>query len=131
MNDWAATKEDIDGVDDVATLIEWYDFADDTAVQVQSLIEARNLADVSDDDWFFRSSDKIAHCKVAMRRIEKRLFRLGFDGRLEPEHISVGEMKETRRSINDLRTRMNFIEKHMGVERAGIRGVSSVSGDAK
>lgn len=110
-DEMAATKAQIDGTDDIATLIDWYDYADDMAESVKANIEARDLADVSDDSWFYRASDKFAYCKVAMNRIEKRLFRLGFDGRLGVDLASAADMKEMRRDIYGLRVRVSGLER--------------------
>ena len=87
MNDreMTATKTQIDTATDTDTLIGWYDHAEDMATNILATIEARDLADLNEDEWFYRASDKYAHCKVAMKRVLRRLDRIGFDGVCGPD----------------------------------------------
>lgn len=89
MNDreHTATREQIEACTDIATLVRWFDDADDMAVNIAATITAREASDISDDEWFFRSSDKYAFCRQAMHRIQKRLYRLGYEGRLVPSEM--------------------------------------------
>jgi len=115
MKDDAFTKEEIDGNAEIASLIDWWDEMDDQAKRVRAAVDIRALGNVSEDEWFFRASDRYSYCETAKSRIEKKLFRLGFDGRLEPEHVSISEIKEFRRYIHDIKTRINVVEKQLGI----------------
>jgi len=112
MNDreMTATKAQIDTATDTTTLIGWYDHAEDMAENIMATIKARDAADIADDEWFYRASDKYAHCKVAMKRVLKRLHRLSYEGRVELEGVARADMREFARQMHALRTRMNAID---------------------
>lgn len=112
MNDreMTATKAQIDTATDTGQLIAWYDHAEDMATNILATIEARDLADLNEDEWFYRASDKYAHCKVAMKRVLKRLHRLGYEGRVELEGVARADMRDFARQMHALRTRMNALD---------------------
>jgi len=109
--EYTATAEEIANTTDAKQLIEWYDHADDMATNLEATIIARNASDVPDDDaWFFRASDKYAHCKTAMKRCLRQLHRIGYEGRVSVESVAVEEMKGMKWAINALQARVNKID---------------------
>lgn len=109
--EYTATAEEIASSTDAKQLIEWYDHADDMATNLEATILARNASDVPDDDaWFFRASDKYAHCRTAMKRCLRQLHRIGYEGRVEVTSVAVEEMKGMKRAINALQNRVNRLD---------------------
>lgn len=57
----------------VSQLKEWYVGLDEKAMRMREFLEAHKISGVQTATWMIRATDALAHTKVAMRFIERRL----------------------------------------------------------
>jgi hypothetical protein len=74
------TKEHIEAETNIATLLRWSEALDATVGDISSQIEAHVLSGVDDDDWLIPARDALGFCKMGLRRVGKRLEKLGHGG---------------------------------------------------
>lgn len=72
-------KYEIFACESEKTLNEWHRLLFDLFDEIQSKIEAYQLAGTATDDWVRRASGKVAFAKMAIRWTERRMAELGFD----------------------------------------------------
>ncbi len=108
------TRDEIDNETDEETLAEWY--RDHTELQecIFEFVRTRRegMADLCDPNWLRKSSDKVAHLRIATRRIERRMIALGYR---PPYHPTDPRVKEISR-LGDQNRRLKALLRSNNIE---------------
>lgn len=106
-------KEEVFECSDEGTLNEWHRALYDLFDEIQSHIEAYQLAGTAQHEWVTRAAGKVAFCKMGIRWIERRLAELDFD-------IPATRGGKEREMIQTLRRRLREVEAENEALRMGI-----------
>lgn len=104
-------KAMVESINDLDVLHDWYEKLDEIILATSEFIDAKVHADIDDEDWFARASSKLAHSRIAIRWVERRILKLGDKPDYPPTDPRTHTIRTMSESIMKLKARIVELEK--------------------